>query len=128
MIKKSVLVVASQLNEANQLGAWTSEAHPFHVNIVTDDESAIELLHKERYDMVVVDHTDSKINDKKLQAVLPILQEDVTVLGYKGESVKELEDSITAVFEAKKFQRIKRMLLLEPAMHDAYSLPGFSLN
>src|SRR4051812_7329288 len=112
MNKKSVLVVANTLNESNQLSAWTSESHPFHVNIVSDDESAIELLHKERYDMVVVDHTDGKINDKKLQAVLPILQEDVTVLGYKGESVTELEESITAVFEAKKFQRIKRMLLL----------------
>lgn len=128
MNKKSVLVVANQPDQQHVLSAWTSVAHPFHVNIVGNDEAAIELLHKERYDMVVVDSTDNNINDKKLQAVLPILQEDVTVLDYKGESITELEDNITAVFEAKKFQRLKRMLMLEPPVQSAFNLPRFSLN
>ncbi len=128
MNKKSILVVANQPDNSSVLTAWTNVAHPFHVNIVANDEAAIELLHKERFDMVVIDGTDSNINNLKLQAVLPILQEDVTVLGYKGETITELEENITAVFEAKKFQRIKRMLLLEPPVQGSWNLPTFSLN
>lgn len=128
MNKKSVLVVLSPQQKENTLNAWTNNVHPFHINIVDNDEAAIELLHKQRFDMVVVDGTDSNIDEKKLHAVLPILQEDVTVLGYHGEPAKDLEDNVKAIFDAKKYQRIKRMLLLEPSIGNLPNLPSFSLN
>lgn len=128
MIKKSVLVVSNPLREENTLSDWTGIAHPFHINIVDNDEAAIELFHKQRFDMVVVDGTDNNIDGRKLHAVLPILQKDVTVLRYGGESAKELEDNVKAVFEAKKYQRIQRMLMLEPSINVSWKLPSFSLN
>ncbi len=128
MKKKSVLVVSDPRREQNSLSAWTRAMHPFHVNIVDSDEAAIEILHLHRFDMVVVDGTDGKINDRKLNAVLPILQEDVTVLRYDGETVNELDDNIKAIFNAKKYRRIQRMLMLEPSVKGSMNLPPFSLN
>ena len=127
MNKKSVLVVSNK-REANSLSEWTSIAHPFHLNVVDNDEAAIELLHQLHFDMVVVDGTDSNIDGRKLNAVLPILQEDLTVLEYAGESLTELEDNVKAIFNAKKYQRIQRMMLLEPAVQTPWNLPSFSLN
>ena len=128
MNKKSVLVVSNKYNEGNALSEWTSIPHPFHVNVVNNDEAAIEILHQLHFDMVVVDGTDKNIDGRKLHAVLPILQEDVTVLKYEGETAKELEDNVKAVFNAKKYQRLQRMMLLEPAVQTSWRLPGFSLN
>jgi CheY-like chemotaxis protein len=128
MNNKSVLVVSNKQVEGNALSEWTSIPHPFHINIVNNDEAAIELLHQLHFDMVVVDGTDSNIDGRKLHAVLPILQEDVTVLKYEGESAMELENYVKAIFNAKKYQRLQRMLMLEPAVQASWSLPAFSLN
>ncbi len=128
MNKKSVLVVLNQQSRKNALREWTSIRHPFHINIVDNDEAAIEMFHLQRFDMVVVDGTDSTIDGRKLHAVLPILQEDVTVLHYDGESAKQIEDNVNAVFDAKKFQHLQRMLILEPAIKTSLNLPPFSLN
>lgn len=128
MNKKTVLVVLNQQNRKNALRDWTNTGHPFHINVVDNDEAAIELFHQQRFDMVVVDGTDNTIDGRKLHAVLPILQEDVTVLRYDGESAKQLEDNVKAVFNAKKFQHLQRMLILEPAIKTSLNLPPFSLN
>jgi DNA-binding NtrC family response regulator len=128
MNKKSILVVSNLERKENSLNAWTNNAHPFHINIVDNDEAAIELLHQQHFDMVVVDATDSNIDERKLHAVLPILQEDVTVLGYRGETTKELEENVEAIFNAKKYQRMQRMLMLEPSITVFPNLPSFSLN
>jgi DNA-binding NtrC family response regulator len=128
MNKRSVLVVSNKQVEGNTLSEWTNIPHPFHINIVDNDEAAIELLHQLHFDMVVVDGTDSNIDGRKLNAVLPILQEDLTVLKYEGESAMELENNVKAIFNAKKYQRLQRMLLLEPAVQASWNLPAFSLN
>jgi hypothetical protein len=95
---------------------------------VNHDEEAIELCHQRKFDIVVVDGTDGKIDSRKLHAVLPILQEDITLLRYRGESTDELEDNVKAIFDAKKYKRIQRMLLLEPSVGAFQNLPSFSLN
>ncbi len=128
MNKKSVLVVSNKQREGNFLSEWANIPHPFHLNIVDNDEAAIELLHQLHFDMVVVDGTDTNIDGRKLHAVLPILQEDLTVLEYAGESLKELEENVTAVFDAKKYQRIQRLMMLEPTVKTPWNLPSFSLN
>ena len=128
MTKKNVLVVSNQLNENNALREWATVVHPFHINVVSNDEKAIEVCHSRRFDMVVVDGTDEKIDSRKLHAVLPILQEDITVLKYEGENPDQLEKNVKAVFDAQKYKRIQRMLLLEPSVTAFSNLPAFSLN
>ena len=126
MNKKSILVVSNQ-EENNSLHDWLGDVHPFHVNIADNDEAAIELFHRQHFDMVIVDGTDRNIDDRKLHAVLPILQEDVLVLHYQGETAQDLDDHITAVFDARKYARMQRMLMLDPT-DDFGNLPPFSLN
>lgn len=128
MNKKMVLVVSNQLSAENSLSEWAGIAHPFHVDIVTNNEKAIEVCHQQRFDMVVVDETDHNIDSRKLHAVLPILQEEITVLRYDGETPEQLENNIKAIFDAKKFKRIQRMLMLEPSVSVFSNLPSFSFN
>ena len=128
MNKRTVLVVTNQSANKNALREWTEVAHPFHLNIVDSDETAIELCHQHRYDMVVVDGTDTSINSRKLQTVLPILQEDITLLNYDGETSAELDSNVKAVFDARKYKRIQKMLMLEPSVGAFSNLPSFSLN
>ena len=128
MNKKTVLVVTNQLTKQNALSKWIDVAHPFHLDIVNSDESAIELCHQNHFDMVVVDGTDNNINSRKLHTVLPILQEDITLLNYAGETPEQLDDNVKAVFDAKKYKRIQKMLMLEPSVSAFSNLPSFSLN
>lgn len=128
MNQRTVLVVTNQSANKNALREWTEVAHPFHLNIVDSDETAIELCHQHRYDMVVVDGTDTSINSRKLQTVLPILQEDITLLNYDGETSAELDSNVKAVFDARKYKRIQKMLMLEPSVGAFSNLPSFSLN
>jgi DNA-binding NtrC family response regulator len=128
MRKKNVLVVTNQLSEKNSLSEWTNGEHPFDVRIAPSDETAIELCHSRRFDMVVVDETDESINSRKLHAVLPILQKEISLLGYDGESPEQIEDNVKAIFDAKKYKRIQRMLMLEPSVGAFKNLPAFSLN
>jgi hypothetical protein len=128
MNKKTVLVVTNQSGTNNPLNEWIEVAHPFNLNIVDSDETAIELCHQHRFDMVVVDGTDSNINSRKLHTVLPILQDDITLLRYDGETPEQLEDNVKAVFDAKKYKRIQKMLMLEPSVSAFSNLPSFSLN
>lgn len=128
MSKKNVLVVSNNLGDHNVLGKWTIAVHPFLVNVVNNDEAAIELCHIEQFDIVVVDIQDNTIDSKKLHVVLPILQENVILLRYEGETTEELDENINAIFSAKKYKRIQRMLMLEPNTGSFSNLPSFSLN
>ena len=128
MNKKSVLVVSNQLGEKNPLSEWVSARHPFHLNIANSDETAIDLCHLNQFDIVIMDDTNNEINTKKLYAVLPILQDDVILLRYHGDTRTQLDENVKAVFNAKKYRRIQEMLLLEPSVGAFSNLPSFSLN
>ena len=75
-----------------------------------------------------MDDTNNEINTKKLYAVLPILQDDVILLRYHGDTRTQLDENVKAVFNAKKYRRIQEMLLLEPSVGAFSNLPSFSLN
>jgi hypothetical protein len=129
MNRKNILVVTKQNTNEGHLAQWTGTPHPFHVNMVNNHEEAIEKCHVHHYDVVVVDGTDDSIDNKKLNAVLPILLEDATVIKYEGESADKLTENIEAVFNAKRYQRVMRMMMLEASGNNGWNnLPQFSLN
>ena len=127
MNKKSILVVSSQQPSSITLQEWAGIAHPYHVNVVSTDEEAIECCHLQQFDLVVVDAIDKSVAAKKLNAVLPILQEDAAMLLYDGESAEKISESVDAIFNAKKYKRILNMILLEPGERK-WDIPQFSLN
>lgn len=125
---KNVLIVSTRLGEKNSLEEWVANEHPFDLHIVNTDESAIELCQQHRFDLAVIDGTDTEINPGKLDAVLPILQDNITLLRYAGETSVELNANVKAVFDAQKYKRIQQMLMLEPNISAFSNLPSFSLN
>lgn len=127
MNNKNVLVISSGLSSAQGLQEWTKMAHPFHINVIGNDEEAIECCHLQPYDVVLIDRTDDSVDAKKLQAVIPILQESIIVFQYDGESSENITEWVESIFSAQKYRRILNMLLLEPG-DESGEFPQFSLN
>jgi hypothetical protein len=95
----------------------------------SDEERAIEMANNQHFDLAVIDNTNSYIDNKKLSVVLPILLPDIELVEYKGESITELKEAIQKVFDFQKYQRIKRMLVLDSSSReDINKLPPFSSN
>lgn len=128
MNRNNILIVTSHQSKNDSLKDWSGIAHPYHVNVVYGDEKAIEFCHLQQFDLVIVDITSTETDAKKLNAVLPILQENVTLLPHEGEPVEKLSANVEAVLNAKKYKRILNMILLEPADDVTFRLPNFSLN
>ena len=125
MSTKNILIVSGSHLSANDLEAWKG----FETTFAETDEKAIELANRQPFHMAVIDSTSQEVNIKKLSAVLPLLQEEMKVLYYKGESLNELKNKVTAFFTQQRNERIKRFLVLDAsAMNMNWHLPAFSAN
>jgi hypothetical protein len=126
MNRKHVLLVSNR-NSSAELQRWSLTAHSFHLDVVDGDERAIECCHLQQFDIIVVYATDRLIDAKKLQAVLPILQDKMVLIQYDGENATKLTENIEAIFSAQKYRRILGMILPEPD-EPKWDIPQFSLN
>ena len=128
-MKKNILVVASHGQNNAMLLDWYDKAENFTCTIADTDERAIELAHQLNFDLVIADSTDQSIDIKKLQAVLPILNYDLELLTYRGESAASLDDKIKLIFDRKKAERLQKLLILDVEVdHPRNGLPAFSAN
>lgn len=100
----------------------------FKTTFAKTDEEAIEMANRQRFDMVVIGHSSAEIDTKKLSAVLPILQPEVDILCYQGESDNELEQKVKAVFYKKRAERLKRFLVLDSSASIGWNNLPFSAN
>jgi hypothetical protein len=127
MSKRKIMVVSGN-PPADMVSIW-SNSPLFEPTFVTSDEEGIELAAQQVFDAVVIDGTDDTINNRKLFAVLPILQPDIALVDYTGEDGTELQSRLTAVFRQKRAQRIRRFLVLDSLIKaNTDSLPLFSAN
>ncbi|HYK55447.1 MAG TPA: hypothetical protein VEV15_03145 [Flavisolibacter sp.] len=125
MSTKNILIVSGSHLSANDLEGWKG----FETTFAETDERAIELANRQSFHMAVIDSTSHEVNIKKLSAVLPLLQEEMEVLYYKGEPLNELKNKVAAFFTQQRNERIKRFLLLDAsAMNMGWHLPAFSAN
>lgn len=124
--KKHILVVTNSLND---LAAWNATDENIVITFAHTDERAIELSHVRLFDIAVVDGTDESIDIKKLLAILPILQNELTIINYKGEPAETLQHKVDSIFRKKKYENIKRFLVLDSSQQDIMnSIPPFSAN
>lgn len=125
MSTKNILIVSGGHLSAKDLEEWKG----FETTFAETDERAIELANRQPFDMAVIDRTSREVNIKKLSAVLPLLQEELKVLYYEGESLNALKNKMAAFFTQQKNERIKRFLVLDAsAMNMDWHLPAFSAN
>lgn len=129
MNRKHILVVTNPDNMKPDLFAWINNTVAFDMTFAEDHERAIELSQQQLFDMVLIDATDEEINDKKLGAILPILNAEVLLVLYKGETADEVTGKVKQAFDIKKMQRLKRLLILDATTSQQnLSLPPFSVN
>jgi hypothetical protein len=125
---KHILIISDPgLNSV--LSGFTAMPGNMQAYFASDEERAIEMANNQHFDLAVIDNTNSYIDNKKLSVVLPILLPDIELVEYKGESLMELKEEIQKVFDIQKYQRIKRMLVLDSSSReDINKLPPFSSN
>jgi len=125
---KHILIISDPgLNSV--LSGFTAMPGNMQAYFASDEERAIEMANNQHFDLAVIDNTNSYIDNKKLSVVLPILLPDIELVEYKGESITELKEAIQKVFDFQKYQRIKRMLVLDSSSReDINKLPPFSSN
>ena len=122
MTKKNILIIKEQID--NNLD---QQPEKYSVTVIDSHEKAIELFHQQNFDLVVVDQNPDSIDMKKLNALLPILQESAVLLSFNGDT--DLFDKINEVFYAQKMERLKRMLVLDSTTaNGSFGLPAFSAN
>jgi hypothetical protein len=125
---KHILIISDPvLNSV--LSGLTGMPGKMQAYFASDEEIAIEMANKQHFDLAVIDHTNKEIDTKKLSVILPILLPDIELVEYKGESLTELKETIEKVFDFQKYERIKRMLVLDSSSReDINKLPPFSAN
>jgi hypothetical protein len=125
---KHILIISDPgLNSV--LSGFTAMPGNMQAYFASDEERAIEMANNQHFDLAVIDNTNSYIDNKKLSVILPILLPDIELVEYKGESLMELKEEIQKVFDIQKYQRIKRMLVLDSSSReDINKLPPFSSN
>jgi len=129
MNKKNILVVTNPELMNDELLAWISTTKNVDMTFAEAHEQAIELAHQQLFDLVLIDTTDENINAKKLKVVLPILNAEVLLVRYNGESMEQVETKIKEAFDFRTRLRMKRLLILDSSgSNKRNSLPPFSDN
>jgi hypothetical protein len=129
MSKKKLLIVSDPDKTNTGLLEWSNANNEFEISFASSDEEAIELFQLNNFDLVVADNTAEAIDTRKLAALLPVLQDEATLLGYEGELADELQTRIERVFYDRKLERVKRFLVLDSSNSGAWNeLPPFSAN
>lgn len=128
MDKKHVLIVSQDL-ERNEIYSWAISNNDFEFTVADNEERAIEISHTGTFDLAILDATDSSIDVKKLFAILPLLQQNIMMLCYEGESLEGLGEKVTGAFYQRKAERLSRLLVLDSSQSRIWNgLPSFSAN
>jgi hypothetical protein len=126
-MKKNILIVSNGTN-SNQLSAWTKTRADFEFSFAGTDEEAIEILHRQRFDIVIAAAGEG-IKTSKLQAILSVFDADSIFILYFEPQNKDLDIQIRSALDKRKGERIKRLLIMDSsAGSEAYGLPAFSAN
>ena len=130
MNKKSVLVVSNPETIKPDFLQWISDTDTFDMTFADTQEQAIELSSQQLFDLVIIDKTDAEVNVKKLGKILPILNSEVLLVGYEGESSEKIEEKIRLAFDYRKFKRLQKMMILDSSTRQPRNtgLTPFSLN
>jgi len=130
MNKKSVLVVSNPETIKPDFLQWISDTDTFDMTFADTQEQAIELSSQQLFDLVILDKTDAEVNVKKLGKILPILNSEVLLVGYEGESSEKIEEKIRLAFDYRKFKRLQKMMILDSSTRQPKNngLTPFSLN
>ena len=130
MNKKSVLVVSNPETIKPDFLQWISDTDTFDMTFADTQEQAIELSSQRLFDLVILDKTDAEVNVKKLGKILPILNSEVLLVGYEGESSEKIEEKIRLAFDYRKFKRLQKMMILDSSTRQPRNngLTPFSLN
>ena len=87
MNTKQILIVSNPNENEEALMLLKTLSKNFETTFVNTDERAIEMANRQQFDMVIMDSTCSDIDAKKLAAVLPILQSEIAIISYEGETI-----------------------------------------
>ena len=125
MNKKNILIVSNPEKMDKDLFNWIERSDAFEMSFADSHEQAVDMASQRLFDMVLVDANDPEINGKMLKAIMPILNAEVLLVGYKSGDADTIDQLINDAFEWRKMKRMQKLLVLEA---NASTAPPFSLN
>ena len=82
------------------------------VKMTNTDENAIEILHRESFDVVLAEEGDS-VHSKKLEAIVAVLHPDTIFLKYEGEDADAVNNKIIAAQDKQRLERRSKIRITD---------------
>jgi hypothetical protein len=121
--KKILIITAS---DPARIGSWPSG---YETVCASGDEAAIELAQQQAFAAIVIDSSDEALHQRKLDAILPILQPDAPLFRFQAGAPTPVPDAVHEHFRRERNARIRRYLVLDDLKpFNGPELPAFSAN
>lgn len=102
MEKIQILAIGRDSLKLLKLSSFINENKERECTATTDDESAVELFHQRKYDIILlIDDIDS-VSEKKFNSVFSFNNPDLIVIHHVGDSTQILEDEIQEALQKRK--------------------------
>ncbi|TCJ13293.1 hypothetical protein EPD60_12945 [Flaviaesturariibacter flavus] len=124
MNAKRILIITA--SDPACMGAWPSG---YETVCASGDEAAIELAQQQAFAAIVIDTSDAALHQRKLDAILPILQPDTPLFRYRTGARTPVPAAVQEHFRQERNARIRRYLVLDDLEpYNGPELPAFSAN
>jgi len=102
MEKIQILAVGRDSLILQKLSSFISENKAWECTATTDDESAVELFHQRKYDIILLIDDMEGVSVKKFNSVFSFNNPDLMFIHHVGNSIQILRDEIEEALQKRK--------------------------
>jgi DNA-binding response OmpR family regulator len=102
MEKLQILLIGRDSLILQKLSSFINAAEEWECTATTDDESAVELFHQRKYNIVVLVDEMEGVSVKKFKSLFSFNDPDLIIIHHVGDSTAILEDEIKEALQKGK--------------------------
>lgn len=102
MEKIQILVIGRDALILQKLSSFINATEEWESTATTDDESAVELFHQRKYDVVVLVDDIEDISANKFKSVFSFNNPNLIIIHHVGDSTEFLKDEINEALQKRK--------------------------
>ncbi len=102
MEKIQILVIGSDSLLLQKVSSFINENEEWECTAATDDESAVELFHQKKYDIILLVNEMETVSVNKFNSVFSFNNPDLIVIKHVGDSTQILANEIKDALQKRK--------------------------
>ncbi len=102
MEKIQILAIGRNSLVLQKLSSFINENEQWECTATTDDESAVELFHQRKYEIVLLIDEMESVSVNKFKSVFTFNNPDLVLIHHVGDSTEILANEINEAFEKRK--------------------------